>query len=877
MAADLASHQVKRFSWRRIAAAAVLVLLALFLIRPGASRLKTRIITAISRSVARPADIGSVHVRFLPQPGFDLENLVIYEDPSFGAEPMLRAPEVTAVVRLTSLLRGRLDISRLELTEPSLNLVRREDGRWNWNMLLERTAQSPLAPTAKSKSEARPGFPYIEASSGRINFKTGAEKKPYALLNADFSVWQESENEWGIRLRAEPLRTDMNLSDTGLVQMSGTWRRAGRLSEMPLKISLEWQHAQLGQLTKLIYGDDKGWRGDLQVEAAMSGTLTALQITTDASIQDFHRYDILVSEGLRMATHCEGRYSSVDGMIRDIFCMAPVGDGMIALKGNSGMAGSAFQSRSLDLSLDLENVPANAVAQLARRAKKDLPQDIVAAGVVQGNFKISKNGSGPGGANFEGHGEFTNLRLDSAINKAEIAPASIPFALTSGTGVILARGLTRARIRGTQGSAASTLPEDLRVEFGPFPLALGRTTAAQARGWVSRSGYEVAVKGDSEISRALRMASLFGVQAIKANVEGGAQLDLQIAGLWSGNPSGIQGGFIPPRVNGTAQLHNVRAVIAGLNAPVDISLAKLQLAPDEVRMSDMDAEAAGTHWRGWVELPRGCGTPGACVARFNLNADEIAVGDVHEWLSSQRDRRRWYQVLSPEQPGVPLLRNLQATGKLSLAGWRIRDVVAKQVSASVEMDRGKIEVKDLSASILGGKHTGDWHIDLTAATPVYAGTGTFTGISMEQLASAMHDPWISGTVTGTYQLKTGTSAMAFWQSLKGGVHFDLRNGTLPHISLTPNDAPLQIARWQGYAGLQDGKFEIEKGQLISPAGVYEVSGTASFARALDIKIAAGASAKSGGAGSMVYSVTGTVAEPQVTLTSGAETQARLKP
>ena len=127
--------------------------------------------------MARPAEIGSVHLRFLPQPGFDLENLVIYEDPAFGAEPMLRAPEVTAVVRLTSLVRGRLDISRLELTEPSLNLVRLADGRWNWQALLERTERTPLAPTAKSKSEARPGFPYIEASSGPHQFQGRAGKK----------------------------------------------------------------------------------------------------------------------------------------------------------------------------------------------------------------------------------------------------------------------------------------------------------------------------------------------------------------------------------------------------------------------------------------------------------------------------------------------------------------------------------------------------------------------------------------------------------------------------------------------------------------------------------------------------------------------------
>src|SRR5262249_44318560 len=153
-----------------------------------------------------------------------------------------------------SLLRGRLDIARLELTEPSLNLVRREDGRWNLEALLERSARTPLAPTSKSKSEPRPGFPYIEVSSGRINFKSGQEKKPYALTNADFSLWQASEDTWGVRLRAEPLRTDVGLSDTGVLRMNGRWQRAGSLRETPLQFRLEWERAQLGQLTKLVSG-----------------------------------------------------------------------------------------------------------------------------------------------------------------------------------------------------------------------------------------------------------------------------------------------------------------------------------------------------------------------------------------------------------------------------------------------------------------------------------------------------------------------------------------------------------------------------------------------------------------------------------------------
>ena len=94
-----------------MAVAAALILLPLFLVRPGASRLKSRIITSSVPPWAGPVDIGSVHIRLLPRPGFDLENLVVYDDPAFGAEPMLRASEVTADLRLISLLRGRLEIA----------------------------------------------------------------------------------------------------------------------------------------------------------------------------------------------------------------------------------------------------------------------------------------------------------------------------------------------------------------------------------------------------------------------------------------------------------------------------------------------------------------------------------------------------------------------------------------------------------------------------------------------------------------------------------------------------------------------------------------------------------------------------------------------
>ncbi|HZZ16347.1 MAG TPA: AsmA family protein, partial [Candidatus Sulfotelmatobacter sp.] len=507
---------------------------------------------SIGNAVARPVAIGSVHLQFLP-PGFYLQNLVINEDPAFGAEPMLRAPEVTATIRLTSLLRGRLDISRLELTEPSLNLVRRADGRWNWEALLERTAKTPLAPTAKSKSEARPGFPYIEATSGRINFKKGAEKKPYALLNADFALWQESENTWGTRLTAEPLRADMSLSDTGTLQMNGTWQRAGSLGETPLQFSVQWDRAQLGQLTKLISGIDKGWRGEVRLEATLSGIPAAMKVATDTSINNFHRYDIPSSAGMRLAAHCDARYSSTEGMMHDVLCSSPVGSGVITLRGEAGLPGV----HKLDLALNMADVPMSAVAQLARRAKKDLPADLVSEGTVQGDFEVIEKEGSTQGADFHGRGEIIDLHLQSVNNKVELAPRSVPFVLSNRDGSAVQWKINAARKPGAEAIAST----GLHLEFGPFPVALGRPVPAQARGWMGRSGYGIAIRGDGEIAHTLRFASLMGLQAVRTNAEGVAQMDLQIAGTWADNMVGKPSGFSLPEVTGTVQLRNVRAMV----------------------------------------------------------------------------------------------------------------------------------------------------------------------------------------------------------------------------------------------------------------------------------------------------------------------------
>ena len=846
-------------SKRRVTTLALVALVALFLIRPGASRLKSRLIRTISASVGRPVDIGAVHIRLLPRPGFDLENLVVYDDPSFEAEPMVRASEVTADLRLISLLRGKLEISRLDLNEPSLNLAHRPDGRWNLEALVERSAHIPLAPTAKGKLEPRPAFPYIEGSSGRINFKVGAEKKPYALTDADFALWQDSENTWGVRLKAQPFRSDFNLNDTGQLRVNGTWQRAGELRETPLRFSAEWTRAQLGQLTKLFTGNDQGWRGGVQLEVTLSGTPEKLQITSDAAVDDFRRYDITSGRALRMAAHCDAQYSMVTHDFDEVMCNAPVGGGLVTLTGDMGLPGSHRYS----VAVTADHVPANAAAVLAQRVKKNLPDDLAASGRIDGSFTLEEDAASGTPPQVRGRGEITDLEWSSAADKAQIGPETIPFLLLGSSMASGARGPASSK-------AGMRFPEGPHVVIGPFALSPGHLGGPTVEGWVNRGGYDFAIAGETEIAHALRMARTVGLPAFSGTVEGSAQVALQVAGSWSG--SGAASGFLGPRVTGTAKLKSVHIAARGAGAPLTIASAEMQLLPDRVRVAKLDARAGGSDWSGWVETPRGCGSAEACPARFVLKANQITLGGLHEWIQPDAKKREWYQVLEASgAPGPPLLSRLSASGHLTADRLRAHGIVATQVSADMSLEKGDLRISGLQADVLGGKYRGQWHADFAAKPAVCQSAGNFTGVALANIATAMNDAWVVGKASASYEVK-GPCPANFWQTAEGTLRVEMRDGAFSHLILGDGVGPFRVVRLSAQAQLRGGKIEITNAKVDSPDGRYVLSGTASLQRDVDLKLMRNLSGATGGG----YAITGTVAAPHVAQVAGT-VQARLKP
>ena len=844
---------VKIFSSkRRVAAAAALVLLLLFLVRPGASRLKSKIITSLSAAVGRPVDLGSVHIRLLPQPGFDLENLVVYDDPAFGSEPMLRASEVTADLRLRSLLRGRLEVAKLDLTEPSLNLVHHPGGGWNFQSLLERTARTPLAPTAKINSEPRPVFPYIEGTSGRINFKNGPEKKPYALTNADFSLWQESKNAWGLRLKAQPFRSDMNLNDTGQLQVSGTWQRAGSFRDTPVQFDVEWARAQLGQVTKFFTGNDRGWRGDIQFDATVMGTPALLKISSTVSADDFRRYDITSGTSLRLAARCDGEYSTQEHEFHQIACSAPVGAGLFTIAGDSGLPGSHRYA----LAVTAENVPASALGALVRRAKKDLPEDLMLEGTLQGKCSISQNNASGAESHVEGHGEVAGLRVSSASERVELGPVTIPIVLTGPTA-----GVSRARLK-----TRSSRPAQL--ELGPFALDRGRAGSTAVRGWVDREGYGFTVLGDAEVSRTLRLARMFGLRTLNSAAEGAAQLNLQVVGSWMGQ--GGPAAFAGPQVTGSAKLRNVRFGLRGAGVPVEISSAEMQFSPEEVRVGKLNLKAAGTVWKGSLEMPRGCGSPDECQVRFQLSTEEISLNEANQWAYPSPKSRPWYR-LGTAQLAPSLLARVRASGRITADRFVLRGVTASKLSANVNLNAGKLEVSSLDADLLGGKHHGKWQADFGVKPAVCNGSGNLTAIPLGNVSRLMKDDWVEGSAGASYEIR-GSCAADFWQSSEGTLQVNVADGSLPHLLFGENAEMLRVRKFIAQVRLHTGEIEVSDGKLDTPEGKYEVSGTATFRREIDFKM----TRVPAGSGISAYTITGTVAQPRVAPVAGTE-QARLKP
>jgi hypothetical protein len=831
--------------------AVLLVLLLAALVPPwlNVSRYRVRVVDSISRALGRNVSASGISMRLLPRPGLVLSGFLVADDPAFSAEPMLRADEVAAYIRLGSLWRGRLEIGTLELDNPSLNLVCRADGNWNVEELIQRTSQVSSAPTTAKRPEERPRFPYIEATGGRINFKLGQVKKAFSFTDADFALWRESEAEWGVRLLAKPMRTDVALSDTGLLRVEGRFQRADQLRDTPVVLKADFSKGQFGQLTKLIYGRDRGWRGTPSATANFTGTPASLGVVLDAGVDDFRRYDIVLGQPLRIHVRCTGTFSAVDDSLSDVLCESPIKPGTLRISGSAKNWGAD----SYQIALTAQQVPMDRLVTFARHVKKDLPADLNASGEADAAFEARKTGEEP--VRWTGGGRTSHVALHSGVLGDDLLIGAMEFTVP---GTPPAKTQANPLKRKSKASP----PAGFALLISPFSLPLGATSPATISGFFDEENYRTTVSGEAELTRLVQVAHAFGISTPGVGLAGKSGVELDLAGEWAG--------FSAPVLAGEMQLHDVSAELQGVNEPLQITSAQTTIVNQVVSVSSFSGSfAKGPAITGSAHFPLHCASAEACSIHFDLHTNELSMTRLDQLFNPSARSQPWYRVLSIGERHEDALLKLHADGKLDITHFQVGRLAADNFQGHLDLNQGKVELDILRSDLLAGHHSGKWTGDFTQSPPRYAGGGVLQKISMDQLSTLMHENWATGQTLAKYAIALqGADAASLLSSATGSVDFTWTGGSLRKVGLDGRPAPLTFSSLTGILNIGDDKLSFDNCELKTGGAAYDVKGIATYDRNLNLRLQ-----RSGGTS---YVIAGTLDQPRVVAVPASPAQAKLQ-
>jgi hypothetical protein len=368
------------------------------------------------------------------------------------------------------------------------------------------------------------------------------------------------------------------------------------------------------------------------------------------------------------------------------------------------------------------------------------------------------------------------------------------------------------------------------------------------RGRFDALSYRIALDGNAEVARLLQVGRAFGLRPPQADARGPARLSLELAGNWLN--------FAPATLLGSAQVHNLEAQVPGLAAPLHLT-ANASFSDTMVDVQNLTASVPQYRLslHGWVRIPRRCGQPQGCPAEFDLAAPELVTDELNRLLNPQFRAQPWYRLASSAPASDPW--RFRAQGRLAAARLMVKSLVATGVEAQVRLEPGKLTLTDVAAELLGGHHRGEWRADFTGSEPMYVGRGRLERASLERLGAWMHDPWGTGTLSGSYQVTlVGWKAEELARSASGSADFEWRNGALPRLSLGAPGA-LRLRLFSGRMTLRDRTLTFSAAHLDASGGPYSLSGTASFARELDLTLT--------GRDSREYTITGGLARPRVSL------------
>ncbi|HUI73611.1 MAG TPA: AsmA family protein [Candidatus Acidoferrum sp.] len=836
------TQRAKRWKAALILAGAVL---ALQLAASGLVRtrhVRGYLITQLERTFGRHVEVEEFTVSLLPSPQLDAGGITVSEDPAFGNEYFLRAEHLSAGLRWLGLLRGRFEFGTVSLSRPSLILARNEEGRWNlegWlppGRAISPSSPGVAAPAAAAETTNR--LEKIDIDDGRLDFKLGDVKQPFAFTGVSGSIEQMSPGRWELHLEAQPWRSGVQLQSTGTLRVQG--EVAGTSARLqPASLRIHWGEVSLADLFRLLQGQDKGVRGLFALDAmAESGVMNdgtertgEWSYSLQARATQIHRWDLTERpDNPRVNLDLKGMWDPARGSIR--------ASELVLETPKSNLRGSASlmtkPETSLEIHIDSSGIQAADLLEWYRAFHPGVSEGIAAHVFFTGGLSLSGLPLSLNSAGFSTQGG--TLTVPGFANPIRIGP--------------LRGGMERRRFA---------------VEPAVFTIANQKVSEPPPPGSSPRTAGSRATPGVDEISLSLMhdFETRVGVVTLTGHIEHSEDVfkianafgrsfnhgwdltgPVRASLLWGWGQPSAQGW------NGQVDFDGAKLQAAGLNLPLQLADVKLQWEAGKRTARIGKVEGFGAAWSGTIKED-GSASGKSVPWHFNLHADHLDAKELDRWVGP-RARPNWLQRLmnsllgggSASAPASALLRLLDARGELQADEFNLEQMKLKRLLAKVSLKDLKLSVEDATASWAGGMIQGSLSADFSPQ-PKYTAAAKFERVNLAQIPFAGNlEERVSGSATGSLALQTeGIGRDILLQKMQGEGNVRLSNvglrGWDVAASLASGSPRSGSSRWSS----GDAKFRIANQEFIvsllrlnAPQAPVVLKGSVSFRREANLTL-----------------------------------------
>jgi hypothetical protein len=657
----------------RVGAAAGAALLAAGIVAPylRADQFGENIRQSLQRALGRRVDIGKVRFNLFQGPGFEVEDVVIHEDPSVGIEPMARVGVMEVRPRWWTLLGGHLAVGSILLDGAHINLSKTgapsEPGRWNFDRLL--------------RERELTAFPGVRIRNGRVNFKFGDTKSGFYLLGADLDISPpRSGREWRISCEGQPARTDRPALGLGSFTARGKWIAAPEGGKLDLDLRLD--RTGLGEITALLRGSDAGVHGTVSARLRLAGPLRDIRIAGRMNIEDVHRWDLLPPRGEGWPLDVRGRLDLVSQLLELESNSAE--NVPLPLFARFRMTGYLSQPR-WGVSVNWNSFPVEPLLELARHMGAQLPARLKLTGSIQGAIGYSGQGSFQGQMNFE--------------KTVLTVPDSPPLRFDTAS-VLFGQGhvyLKPALVRVSENETAQ-----LEADY-----AAGAATLDLQ---ISTEGMDVG---------ALRS------QAALAAVPWLEQLR---AGRWRGQLHYRAGPGAPEGWTGKATLSEAEIPVAGIEGPLRIETARASIDHARVVLDRIEGSVGDIAFNGEYRFEPQAARP----HRVRLAVEELDAAALEERLAPTLRRSGNLVLRALGRAALPdWLKSRAVEGTVRIGSLQLGGAELENVQAHLLWDGARAELNGVQARVAEGALTGRLTVNLRGSSPSYRFTGRARGVAWQ--------------------------------------------------------------------------------------------------------------------------------------------------